>query len=127
MYQEEIITIIYKHLPHIKVIRGLQLILHNLYIGWCKYMSIQIYQNTHFKVYKSEDGFIIHNTDKGFHDGHTHVQKYDTCMVIIKLLITKKPPKSKSKHFLESLLRLCDDEIYKQQIQQMLYKIDTAL
>lgn len=86
-------------------------------------MSVQIYQNTNFKVYKSEDGFIIHNTDKVFRDGHTHVQKYDTCMVIIKLLTTKRPPKSKSRYFLESLLRLCDDETYRQQIQQALLRV----
>jgi hypothetical protein len=92
-------------------------------IGWCRYMGMQVYQNTHFKVYKSEDGFVIHNIDKGFENGHTHVQKYNTCMVLIKLLVNKKAPKSKSRYFLESLLRLCDDENYKQQIQQLLLRI----
>lgn len=85
-------------------------------------MSIQVYQNTHFKVYKAGDGFIIHNIDKGFKSGHTHVQKYNTCMVLIKLLVNKRSPKSRSKYFLESLLRLCDDDNYRQQIQQLLLR-----
>lgn len=81
---------------------------------------MQVYQNTHYKVYKAVDGYVIHNIDKGFENGHTHVQKYNTCMVLIKLLVTKKAPKSKSKYFLESLLRLCDDEGYRQQLLKLL-------
>lgn len=84
---------------------------------------MQVYQNTHFKVYKADDGFIVHNIDKGFQDGHTHVQKYTTCMVLIKLLVQKRPPRSKSRYFLESLLRLCDDEGYKELIRERLLKI----
>jgi hypothetical protein len=41
-------------------------------------------------------------------------------MILIKLLVNKRTPKSRSKYFLESLMRLCDDEKYKQQIQQLL-------
>lgn len=95
----------------------------NLYIGWCIYMGMQIYQNTNYKVYKYANGFIVHNTFKGFQDGHTHVQSYTTCMILIKLLLHKRLPKSRSKYFLESLLRLCDDENYRAQIQQLLLKI----
>ena len=83
-------------------------------------MGMQVYQNNHFKVYKADYGFIIHNIDKSFEKGHTHVQKYTTCMILIKLLVNKRTPKSRSKYFLESLMRLCDDENYKQQIQQLL-------
>lgn len=85
-------------------------------------MGMQIYQNTHFKVYRAMDGYIVHNIDKGFENGHTHVQKYNTCMVLIKLLVNKKIPKSRSRYFLESLLRLCDDEGYRQQILNQLIK-----
>ncbi|MDF2840603.1 MAG: hypothetical protein K0Q99_1375 [Clostridia bacterium] len=87
-------------------------------------MGMQVYQNTHYKVYKSVDGFVIHNIYKGFENGHTHVQKYDTCMVLIKLLVNKKAPRSKSRYFLESLLRLCDDESYRQKIQQILLRVE---
>lgn len=83
-------------------------------------MGMQVYQNNHFKVYKADYGFIIHNIDKGFETGHTHVQKYTTCMILIKLLVQKRTPKSRSKYFLESLMRLSDDDNYKQQIQQLL-------
>ncbi|MFZ5354250.1 MAG: hypothetical protein ACOZCL_16235 [Bacillota bacterium] len=86
-------------------------------------MSTQIYQNTNFKVYRANHGFIVHNSDKNFSEGHTHVQKYDTCMVMIKLLKSKKPPKSKSRYFLESLLRLSDDDKYNNQLKQMLMSV----
>ncbi len=83
-------------------------------------MSCQIYQNTNYKVYKVSDGFIVHNVCKGFEEGHTHVQKYDTCMIMIKLLISKKVPKSRSRYFLESLLRLSDDDKYRSELEQLL-------
>ncbi len=86
-------------------------------------MSTQIYQSTNFKVYKTEQGFIVHNVDKDFSNGHTHVQKYDTCMVMIKLLKDKRPPKSKSRYFLESLLRLSDDEVYKHELERLLLSV----
>lgn len=83
-------------------------------------MSGQIYQNTNYKVYKTEDGFIVHNIYKDFKKGHTHVQKYETCMIMIKLLKNKRMPKSKSRYFIESLLRLSDDDNYSNELEQLL-------
>lgn len=75
-------------------------------------MCTQIYQSADFKIYKAGDGYIIHNTHKKFKEGHTHVKKYDTCMIMIKLIKRKLIPKSRSKHFIESLLRLSHDKKY---------------
>lgn len=75
-------------------------------------MSVQVYQDSNFKIYKARNGFILHNKNMDFKSGHTHVQKFETCMVIIKLVERKQIPKSHSKHFLESILRVCNDKRY---------------
>lgn len=83
-------------------------------------MSTQIYQSINYKIYRANNGFIIHNICKSFVEGHTHVQKYDTCMVIIKLLKNKALPKSRSMYFLKSLLRLSDDDKYSNKLKQIM-------
>lgn len=75
-------------------------------------LTTQIYQSPDFKIYKAGDGYIVHNTHKKFKEGHTHVKKYDTCMVMIKLIKRKELPKSKSKRFIESLIRISNDKKY---------------
>jgi hypothetical protein len=75
-------------------------------------LSVQIYQNPEFKIYKAGGDYIIHNTHKKFKEGHTHVKRYDICMVMIKLIEKKQIPKSKSKYFIESLIRISDDRNY---------------
>lgn len=83
-------------------------------------MSVQVYQDSNFKIYKARDGFILHNTKMEFNSGHTHIQKFKTCMVIIKLIVKKQIPKSHSKHFLNSILRVCSDNIYSTVIKNIL-------
>lgn len=81
-------------------------------------MSTQIYQSPDFKVYKTGDGYIVHNRHKDFKYGHTHVKNYDICMVMIKLVEKKKMPKSHSRYFIESILRISDDRKYIKKIKQ---------
>ncbi|MFL0198189.1 hypothetical protein ACJDU8_21880 [Clostridium sp. WILCCON 0269] len=76
------------------------------------FVSVQIYHNFNFKIYKSRKGYILHNIHKEFSEGHTHVERYDTCMVMIKLLERRQLPKSKSKYFIESLIRVSNDKKY---------------
>lgn len=83
-------------------------------------MSVQIYHDCNFKIYKSANGYILHNIHKEFSEGHTHVQKYDTCMVIIKLLERKQLPRSKSKYFIESLIRVSNDHKYIRKILRLM-------
>ncbi|WP_242850549.1 hypothetical protein [Clostridium lundense] len=82
-------------------------------------LSIQIYQGLNFKIYKVGDEFIIHNTNKKFKNGHTHVHKYNTCMIMIKLINNKLLPKNHSKYFLESLIRISDDKEYIEMIKKI--------
>ena len=83
-------------------------------------MSVQIFQDPDFKVYKAGGGFVVHNIKKSFDEGHTHVSKYDTCMVMIKLVERKQIPKSRSKHFIESLIRISNDRKYTHRIMELL-------
>lgn len=83
-------------------------------------MSIQIYHDFNFKIYKSGNGYILHNIHKEFSKGHTHVQKYGTCMVMIKLLQRKQLPKSRSKYFIESLIRVSTDRKYIRKILKLM-------
>lgn len=83
-------------------------------------MSLQIYHDFNFKIYKSQNEYILHNIHKEFSEGHTHVQKYDTCMVMIKLIERKQLPKSKSKYFIESLIRVSDDRKYTRKILELM-------
>lgn len=83
-------------------------------------MSVEIYHDMNFKIYKAGTGYILHNIHKDFQNGHTHVQKYDTCMVMIKLLEKKLLPKSKSKYFIESLIRVSNDRKYIRKVTQLM-------
>jgi hypothetical protein len=83
-------------------------------------MSVQIYHDSNFKIYKSSKGYILHNINKEFSEGHTHVQKYDTCMVMIKLIERKQLPKSRSKYFIESLIRISADKKYIRKILRLM-------
>lgn len=83
-------------------------------------MGVQIYHDSNFKVYKSGNDYILHNIHKEFWEGHTHVQKYDTCMVMIKLLERKQLPKSRSKYFIESLIRVSSDRKYTRKILKLI-------
>ncbi|WML33032.1 hypothetical protein [Clostridium sp. OS1-26] len=83
-------------------------------------VSIQIYNDSNFKVYKFGNEYILHNIYKEFSEGHTHVQKYDTCMVMIKLIERKQLPKSRSKHFIESLIRVSSDRRYARKVLKLI-------
>ncbi|MDP4178349.1 MAG: hypothetical protein Q8900_08445 [Bacillota bacterium] len=81
-------------------------------------LSVQIFHNLDFNIYKAGNGYIVHNKNKDFEKGHTHVQKYGTCMVMIKLVEKKQIPRSRSKYFIESLIRLSNDSKYTKKIKE---------
>lgn len=83
-------------------------------------MSIQIYRNNNFKIYKVGKEFIIHNTNKKFEEGHTHVHKYNVCLTMINLIMHKKIPKNHDKYFIESIIRLSDDKKYINKLKKII-------
>ena len=79
----------------------------------------QIYQRGVFKIYKSE-GFILHNTDKEFSQGHTHLNSFKIAKYLIELITYKRIPRHLSKYLLVSLIRVSDDTEYQRKINELI-------
>ena len=80
-----------------------------------------IYNKKNFKIYDASDGFIVHNTKLSFENHHTHLKNFNTCKFIIDLCIHKSiPNKEISEYLLISILRISEDRIYRNKIQQLI-------
>lgn len=84
-------------------------------------MSNMIYKKKQFCIYKARycgcsSGFIVHNKNLRFADGHTHVSDFHTAKCLIDLALYKQVPRHMNLYMLNSLLRISDDEDYKQKI-----------
>lgn len=79
----------------------------------------QIYRKKSFIVFRAGDGYIIHNTEKSFKKGHTHIKNVNTAKYIVSLAAKKILPKHLSDYLLVSLLRLSNDDIYTAKIEKM--------
>lgn len=77
----------------------------------------RVFNRREFIVFKIGDNFLLVNTNKPFNSGHTHLKSFNSCISIIKLIEKKQLPKSKSRYFMESILRVCDDKIYCEKIR----------
>lgn len=65
----------------------------------------QIYQRKQFKVYRTDDGYILHNSAlDGFE--HTHIDSFKQCKLLIELSIKKRIPMDLSRYLLISLYRI---------------------
>lgn len=77
-----------------------------------------IYRNKNYKILDYGKEYIIYNTKLEFANHHTHIANYNTCKYIIKLCINKTiPDKNISDYLLNSILRISDDESYKNLIK----------
>lgn len=78
-----------------------------------------IYTKKQFDVYKSDDGYVIHNREmKDF--AHSHLDNYKTCLYLIDLSLSKKLPQHLPRYLIVSLLRINSDEKYVRKIQELL-------
>lgn len=80
-----------------------------------------MYKKKNYKIYSAGNEFIIHNSNKPFNDGHSHVKNFKTCVYLINLSIHKSIPHHLNTYFLVSLLRISDDKEYQRKIQELLY------
>lgn len=79
----------------------------------------QIYKDDTFKIYKVDDGYVLHNYRlKEFR--HTHIKNYKTCLYLIRLSKHKKSPHDLSKYLIISLIRINDDEKYLVRLNELL-------
>ena len=79
-------------------------------------MSRKIYQRKEYSIYKVSNGYIVHNTKKNFKEGHTHINNYFKAKSIIDLAVRKKMPKKANKWEIESLIRINNDNVYRNKL-----------
>lgn len=79
----------------------------------------QVYSKQAFKVYRAEGGYVIHNTDKKFKDGHTHLTSFKSAKYLIDLALHKSLPYHLDTYRLISLVRISLDEEYRAKIKEL--------
>lgn len=79
----------------------------------------QIYSKQAFKVYRAYGGFVVHNTEKEFEDGHTHLTSFRSAKYLIDLAIHKSLPYHLDTYRLISLVRISVDEGYRRRILEL--------
>ena len=78
-------------------------------------MSRKIFQRKEYSIYRCSDGFVVHNTNKKFENGHTHVNNF--------YKVRKKLPNTSRKWEIESLIRGVKDKEYKKQLINLLLEL----
>ena len=66
-----------------------------------------------FRIFQYKDHYIVSNI-KGDKSHHTHLKKYNTCQLIVRLVCTGTVPKSS--YLRESAMRISRNEKYIQDI-----------
>lgn len=64
-------------------------------------------------------GYIVHNQNKPFNQGHTHLCSFNAAISAVKLVHNKMLPKNKSEYFIESLCRIAEDKEYIETLQDL--------
>lgn len=67
---------------------------------------LQVYTRQQFKVYKCDNCYVLHNSDKEFSEGHTHLDSFKQCKLLIQLSLEKRIPNHLSRYLLISLYRI---------------------
>lgn len=80
-----------------------------------------IYRRKNYNIYKAGKGnFIVHNTNKKFEKGHTHINNYNAAKTVISMSLNKTVPCHLSKYLIESIVRISTDENYIKQLKALL-------
>ena len=80
----------------------------------------RIFQRKEYSIYKVRQGYIVHNTNKEFSKGHTHVRSFNKAKSLIDLCIRKKFPNTPRKWEIESLMRVTNNNTYRNKLRDML-------
>lgn len=87
---------------------------------------IRIYRLKYFNIYSNKKGeFIIHNINKEFQNGHTHINNYNTAKYIIQVALHKSLPNTKSIYIIDSLIRISNDNTYINELKNLKEKTIT--
>lgn len=80
-----------------------------------------IYRRKNYNIYKTTNhSFIVHNTNKKFERGHTHINNYNTAKIVISMSLNKTVPKHLNKYLIESIIRISTDENYIKKLKALL-------
>ena len=80
----------------------------------------RIYKRKEYNIYKVNHGFIVHNTNKPFKSGHTHVKSFYKAKSFIDLCVRKKIPNTPRAWEIESLMRITNNNTYYNKLRDML-------
>lgn len=83
-------------------------------------MGNQIYSRRDFIIFKSGTGFVVYNKSKKFEEGHTHLKNFNAAKKAVNYVIIKKIPKKASFYYLESLIRLSNNQKYVKQVRELM-------
>lgn len=83
----------------------------------------KIFQRKEYSIYKASDGYIVHNTNKEFRIGHTHVRSFNKAKSIVDLCIRKKLPNTPRRWEIESLMRVTNNNTYRNKLRNLLEEI----
>lgn len=87
---------------------------------------IRIYRLKYFNIYSNKKGgFIVHNINKEFQNGHTHINNYNTAKYIIQVALHKSLPNNKSIYIIDSLIRISNDNTYINELKNLKEKTIT--
>lgn len=81
-----------------------------------------VYAKKNMRIYRIRPNtFIVHNGNKDFKDGHTHINNYNTAKYVLNLAYYSSIPQKKiSNYLLESVIRLSTDKCYIKRIKQLM-------
>lgn len=80
----------------------------------------RIFQRKEYSIYKVKQGYIVHNTNKEFRTGHTHVRSFNKAKSIVDLCIRKKLPNTPRRWEIESLIRVTNNNTYRNKLRDLL-------
>lgn len=84
-----------------------------------------VYKRKNYVIYSNREGFIIHNKNKEFKNGHTHIGNFNTAKYLIDLAIYSRIPNRESIYFIDSLIRISNDESYILRLKRVKTRIDS--
>ena len=84
----------------------------------------KVFQRKEYSIYRAKQGYIIHNTNKRFEEGHSHVASFKKAKSLIDLAMRKKLPNTPRKWELESLMRITNNNTYYNKLRDLYESLD---
>ena len=84
----------------------------------------KIFQRKEYSIYRVKDGFIIHNTNLPFKGHHTHIRSFHKAKSLVDLCIRKKLPDTPRAWEIQSLLRISNNQTYKNKLLMLLQEME---